>query len=534
MYCEHFGLEEMPFSIAPDPRYLYLSEQHREALAHLIYGINSEGGFVLLTGDVGTGKTTVCRCLLDQLTWDTETAFIFNPKLTAMELLATICDEFGILYPEGNTSIKVFIDLINAYVLNAHAKGHSTVLIIDEAQNLSPGVLEQLRLLTNLETSRHKLLQIILLGQPELKRKLSKPGLKQLSQRITARYHLGPLSKKDVAAYVTHRLSVAGLKKQVFPPSAIGKLYRLSGGVPRLINILCDRALLGAFVKGHNQVLKATLKKAADEAFGNVNAVDRHKRVFQWLPAILFIIITGVVFIPSYNNNQESRLVETHVIKPVKPDTLTWPDAQQKELSKVMAFQALFKQWGVPYVPGKDSTACEYARGHGLQCLPATGNLGSLRRINMPAVLELFDNQGQTYYATLISLSKETSTFVIGTETRVVDVKDLESKWSGSYILMLRIPIGNAGVILPGTAGPAVQWLDKQLAILEGREAKTGGNLVFDNTMIVEVKKFQLARGLLPDGIVGPQTIIHLNTVTGSGVPLLTRVLTPASLTKGE
>ncbi|MEK7238447.1 MAG: AAA family ATPase, partial [Nitrospirota bacterium] len=250
MYKEFFGFVEMPFSIAPDPRYLYMSEQHREALAHLIYGFKSDGGLVLLTGEIGTGKTTVCRCLLEQTHENSVIAFIINPKLTVAELLATICDEFGIKYPEGNASIKVFVDLINMFLLDAHAKGYKCLLIIDEAQNLSADVLEQLRLLTNLETNQHKLLQIILLGQPELRDKLSQPELRQLAQRIIARYHLGPLSKKDVAAYVTHRLSIAGVRNELFPASTINTLFRLSKGVPRLINVLCDRALLGTFVQG--------------------------------------------------------------------------------------------------------------------------------------------------------------------------------------------------------------------------------------------------------------------------------------------
>src|SRR4030067_2403998 len=202
MYNDYFGLKETPFSIAPDPRYLYMSEQHREAMAHLIYGFNSDGGFVLLTGEIGTGKTTICRCLLEQMHKNSSIAFIINPKLTVEELLATICDEFGIKYPEGNTSIKVFVDLINAFLLDANAKGYKCLLIIDEAQNLNADVLEQLRLLTNLETNQHKLLQIILLGQPELRDKLSQPELQQLGQRVIATPHLGPLSKKDDTAYV--------------------------------------------------------------------------------------------------------------------------------------------------------------------------------------------------------------------------------------------------------------------------------------------------------------------------------------------
>ena len=202
MYNAYFGFKEAPFSIAPDPRYLYMTGQHREALAHLVYGLNSEGGCILLTGEVGTGKTTVCRCLLNQIPENTSIAFILNPKLSVQELLAAICDEFRITYAEDNSSVKVFVDLINAYLLDAHAGGRRTVLIIDEAQNLSAEVLEQLRLLTNLETNQRKLLQIILIGQPELKDKLSRPELRQLSQRIIARYHLNTSFTQEIVSKI--------------------------------------------------------------------------------------------------------------------------------------------------------------------------------------------------------------------------------------------------------------------------------------------------------------------------------------------
>jgi len=326
MYNDYFGLKETPFSIAPDPRYLYMSEQHREALAHLIYGFNSDGGFVLLTGEVGTGKTTVCRCLLEQIPDDSSIAFIINPRLSVDELLATICDEFGIKYPERNISIKVFIDLLNAYLLDAHAKGRKAVLIIDEAQNLSANVLEELRLLTNLETNQRKLLQIILIGQPELRKKLSKPELRQLSQRIIARYHLGPLSKKDVSAYVIHRLAIAGISNEIFPPSTISKIYRLSGGVPRLINVLCDRALLGTFVQKEKKVNKTTLKKAAGEVFEKPGVIKQHKNALALLLSVFVMLIAaGFIFRP-FNNNE---LKQSDVYEPPKPpalDKLQSPD----------------------------------------------------------------------------------------------------------------------------------------------------------------------------------------------------------------
>ncbi|GGO80100.1 ATPase AAA [Marinobacterium nitratireducens] len=274
MYNSYFGLTESPFSIAPNPRYLYQSEQHQEALAHLMYGISSNGGFVLLTGEVGTGKTTVCRCLLEQLPDNTDVAVILNPKATVEELLAALCDELGIEYPQGEqVRSKTYIDLINRHLLETHARGRNTVLIIDEAQNLGATLLEQIRLLTNLETNECKLLQMVLVGQPELLELLARPELRQLSQRITARYHLGALPKKDLEAYIVHRLSVAGLDRPIFPARTLKRLYKLSGGIPRVVNILCDRALLGTFVQRDNRVEVATLIKAAREVFGDEAAV---------------------------------------------------------------------------------------------------------------------------------------------------------------------------------------------------------------------------------------------------------------------
>ncbi|MEO8331764.1 MAG: AAA family ATPase, partial [Gallionella sp.] len=292
MYLSYFGLAEAPFSIAPDPRYLYMSQRHQEALAHLLYGVNAGGGFVLLTGEVGAGKTTVCRCLLEQIPASCDVAYIFNPKLTVAELLSTICAEYGIECPQGNTSVKVYVDRINNYLLAAHARGRHTVLIIDEAQNLSADVLEQLRLLTNLETNQRKLLQIILLGQPELAAMLERPELRQLAQRIIARYHLGPLEKREVAAYVLHRLGIAGAQHRLFPDALMGSLYRLSRGIPRVINVLCDRALLGTYAQSKERVDRATLKQAAREVFHN--AAVQPRNLMRYLLAGL--ILAGAVF----------------------------------------------------------------------------------------------------------------------------------------------------------------------------------------------------------------------------------------------
>jgi general secretion pathway protein A len=343
MYNNYFGLAETPFSIAPDPRYLYMSERHREALAHLLYGINSEGCFVLLTGEVGTGKTTVCRCLLEQMPENCDVAFIFNPKLTAEELLATICKEFGIPSPQNGGSVKAYVDRLNEYLLDAHAKGRKAVLIIDEAQNLGVEVLEQMRLLTNLETNRRKLLQIILLGQTELREMVARPALRQLAQRITARYHLMPLSKREVSAYVAHRLAVSGARNRLFPVSTMGMLCRLSGGIPRLINVLCDRALLGVYIEGEATVSRRILAKAAREVLG-----DRSTLPGDWAPlrrVMAAVLVGGVALAAAYYGYQTrvqadsraDRLTAAPGAGAMRMDSLQWPSGQAKPGSSPVA-----------------------------------------------------------------------------------------------------------------------------------------------------------------------------------------------------
>ncbi|MGB5275718.1 MAG: AAA family ATPase [Gammaproteobacteria bacterium] len=319
MYNTYFGFKESPFSIAPDPRYLFMTEQHREALAHLVYGLNSEGGCILLTGEVGTGKTTVCRCLLEQIPERSNIALVFNPKVTATELLETICDELGIDYPQGENSVKTYIDRINAFLLQANAAGQKTVLIIDEAQNMDHTVLEQLRLLTNLETNQRKLLQIIILGQPELLEILSHENMRQLAQRITARFHLKPLSRFELKAYISHRLAVAGSNIQLFDEKAQKKLYQLSKGIPRIINIICDRALLGAYVENKARVDLPTLNNAAREVFGEQQ--QNKRRSSRW-PAVITVVagiaaVAAVTFALIQPNTLKSSV--THVRSQAEP-----------------------------------------------------------------------------------------------------------------------------------------------------------------------------------------------------------------------
>ena len=299
MYMRFFGLKQEPFSLAPDPRYLYMSKRHREALAHLLYGVGGGGGFVLLSGEIGAGKTTVCRCFLEQIPKRCNVAYIFNPKLTVMELVKSICDEFHIPSPRAKgqpATVKTYVDALNDFLLRTHAVGQNNVLIIDEAQQLSAEVLEQLRLLTNLETNERKLLQIVLIGQPELRTMLERPDLEQLAQRVIARFHLKALSQKETEHYIRHRLSVAGMTRAIpFDRKALQRIHEIARGVPRRINLLCDRAMLGAYAHGRHTIDAPMVEKAGREVFGRMpNSTPPEGRPVVQRAGLGFVIGAGL------------------------------------------------------------------------------------------------------------------------------------------------------------------------------------------------------------------------------------------------
>ncbi|MDR3631694.1 MAG: AAA family ATPase [Desulfocapsaceae bacterium] len=320
MYTRYFGLTEKPFSIAPDPHFLYLSDLHREALAHLLYGIQSDGCLVLLTGEVGTGKTTASRFLIEQIPKLTDVALILNPKLSVVELLATICEELRIEGIASHNSVKYYSDILSRHLLESHSRGRNTVLIIDEAQDLDPDILEQLRLLTNLETHKEKLLRIILLGQPELRKMLDQPEFSQINQRITSRYHLVPLQERDVFAYVDHRIKVAGGgRARLFSDKALKRIHVLSRGIPRLINLLCDRSLLGAYVEEKEQVELDVVNKAGREVLGHSGSgAGRSGAPFSlgdarsviWISLLAALLVTSAALIVS--SPQFHELLKSH------------------------------------------------------------------------------------------------------------------------------------------------------------------------------------------------------------------------------
>ncbi|REL36493.1 AAA family ATPase [Thalassotalea euphylliae] len=347
MYTSFFGLNDIPFSIAPNPDYLFLGDRHKEALSHLSYGLGDTGGFVLLTGEVGTGKTTISRRLLEQLPENTQVAFILNPTLSCLELLATICDELKVRYKKTGTTLKYLTDKIQQKLLSNQAEGINTLLIIDEAQHLQPEVLEQLRLLTNLETNTKKLLQVVLIGQPELQQLLQRRDLRQLAQRITARYHLLPLTRKEVALYIKHRLTVADCHRQLFKPSAIALIHKISKGIPRLINLLCDRALATAYGNNDSVVNRKTVLTASEQALGSEFHLtpwwQKKSLIAASIAANLAIVVAGAYWFGGYYQTQTHVQTEASTSNEVANENLSGSNAQfssQKPVDESSSEQA--------------------------------------------------------------------------------------------------------------------------------------------------------------------------------------------------
>ncbi|MGC2166983.1 MAG: AAA family ATPase, partial [Gallionella sp.] len=420
---DFFRLKEKPFSIAPDPRFLFMSERHREATAHLLYGMQGEGGIVLLTGEVGTGKTTVCRKMIEQIPENIDVAFILNPRMSAGELLQTICQEYHIPIKYKRSGIKVYVDTLNERLLAGHAEGRRAIVIIDEAQNLETEVLEQLRLLTNLETNTRKLLQIFLIGQPELQAMLDRTEMRQVSQRVIARYHLTRLGKHELRTYIAHRLQVAGLppaSPPIFPDKLMKTLYRASGGVPRLINLICDRSLLGAYVKGQPQVTLPVLKQAVKEVLA-VNPRQKSQRNMV-AGLLLVVVVLAALLLTQLAANQfgwtgswfastaekaESSAAASHTsggptaAGAVVTAAIKWPEGMSRTESEALAFQSLFKLYRLAPDAEYGNASCVSADAQGMRCYNGQGGLFDLFLLDQPALLKLSGANGRQYSATL-------------------------------------------------------------------------------------------------------------------------------------
>ena len=550
MYCEFFGLNEKPFSITPDPRYLYMSARHADALAHLIYGISESGGFIQLTGEVGTGKTTLIRSLLEQLPARAEIALILNPQLSTLEFLEVICHELAIPAPP-DASVRARIDALNGYLLRAYAEDRRIVLIVDEAQTLTPELLEQIRLLTNLETPKKKLLQIILIGQPELRALLEGPEMRQIAQRITGRYHLEPLSKEDTGLYVRHRLSVAGAQSDVFDRAAIRALYRRSGGIPRLINVIADRALLAGYTRDQRAVDRALVARAATEVFGT------RKRNWRWWPA--FAVATGLaafalattnlwqasgqraasssaavptpvataVGAPSERGNGQDAIAvaaaESQAESPPAAGTLAALTADPDfKTDRDHAVGGLLALWGGTYEPGR-ADACEQAARAGLQCLTQrNGSLGKLRRLNWPAVLTLVDESGAEHPVLIASLHQSAAQVVANGKTFELPLAELTYHWYGEHVLLWRPGIPQPKDLAPGARDAGVLWLRETLARIRGENPPENPSPFYDAELETRVREYQRERMLKDDGIVGALTqVAMIADLDVPGTPLL-------------
>ncbi len=532
MYTSFFGLNEKPFSITPDPRYLFMSEQHGEALAHLVYGVTESGGFMQLTGEVGTGKTTLVRSLLvNRMPDNADVAVVLNPQLSVIEFLATICEELHIDVPHNKGSVKAQTDALNRHLLAAHADGRRTILIVDEAQNLSPAVLEQVRLLTNLETAKQKLLQIILIGQPELRDLLARNDLRQLAQRITGRYHLEPLSRDETARYIEHRLRVAGALGEVFDRAARREVFKLSQGVPRLINVICDRALLGAYALESRQVTPRVVRRAAAEVSGELERASG----WSWLAAAAGIAAVVIVSAslwyaardPSPAVEAVAETAPSPVPKPIEtepqPDSVateTPPPALSEELalageltSTDFALASLFALWDLEYTTGPRD-GCEQAADAGLSCLRQRGSWNALRQLDRPAILTLVDDEGRAHEVVLEAINGDTAELSIGGVKVSHPADEIAENWFGQSMLLWKPPYGSPVSLLPGASGPEVLWLRQSLAGIDERYASSAPDSdTYDAELESIVRDFQRDNRLDVDGLAGQQTQIIVNSL---------------------
>lgn len=561
VYLKFFGLSESPFAITPDPAFVYLSPAHRDALAHLLHGVGQggSGGFVQLTGEVGTGKTTMCRCLLEQLPEKTQVALILNPLITPREMLATICEELGVDTRGIADSSKGLVDALNAYLLERHAEGWHIVVVIDEAQNLSPEALEQVRLLTNLETAKHKLLQMVLLGQPELRDLLQRSDLRQLAQRITARYHLAPLDAAETAAYVRHRMEVAGAPRNPFSRAAMKALHQRSGGVPRLINIIADRALAAAYTVEAPMIGARIVHAAADEVRPGERQVQSNR--LPWLvaagSAAALLALTVAMFgwpltngpdwlnpatlgreTPAASVGQapgdgqtpqtpdqtdqvagrragsaEQTVAADGIREPEPPATIDEPWLERQH---ALAWHGLAALWDDADQADAIREACNGDKRAGFACIRDEGNWSRIRRLGLPTLLVLHSDRMRYL---LLSGVGDTEVLVgVGDEARWIPREQIETWWLGRYLVSWPQAPDWPNEIRRGERGEAVEIVME----LAGRaDMPWTGEAEFDQAFESWLKDFQRRHGLEDDGIVGPVTLLHLMAPTISSPRLV-------------
>jgi general secretion pathway protein A len=548
MYLSFFGLNEKPFAITPDPRYLYLSERHAEALAHLLYGINESGGFIQLTGEVGTGKTTVVRTLLSRVPHHADVAVILNPRVTPVEFLLTICEELGLdIAGADRDSVKQMVDALNRRLLAAHAEGRRIIVIVDEAQNLSTEVLEQVRLLTNLETPTQKLLQIILIGQPELRELLDRTELRQLAQRITGRYHLEPLSREETRGYVRHRLRVAGAAEEIFTPSALSEVHRLAAGIPRVINVTCDRALLGAYTEETRKVTSSLVRRAAGEVYGR-RVVPLWLGWFAGVLGLAGIAGAGLAgwqlwqrqIAPLHYSKDKPPQRMGHPIPDANaavalPATVAVPSpsaapeaasigallaANSANTGDAAAFRRLLSLWGTAMADDKDP--CGQAAKAGLSCLEQRGSWAQVRALNRPAILTLTDDRGQRHRVVLSALDDRFATLDLGEHNERVPLDEVSRDWFGEFTVVWKPKTARLRLLSLGMQGDEVRWLRRSLNALQGAAADPEHGDVYDEELAIAVQNFQREHRLNVDGVAGLQTQVVLDTALAEpGSPLL-------------
>ncbi len=530
MYCDYYGFREKPFNITPDPGFIFLSAHHNEAFAHLLYGIDNHVGFIALTGEIGAGKTTVIRTLLGQLSPDQyRTALIFNPCLSSLGLMQSINREYGL--PVEHTDTADLLGDLNRFLLEENGAGRTVVLVVDEAQNLGSTVLEQIRLISNLETEQDKLIQIVLVGQPELRDLLARPELRQLGQRVGVSYHLRPMNLADTRDYIAHRIQVAGAAdSNLFTPRALHRIYRFSGGLPRLINLACDRALLLGYTRGKIPLTGAMARTAiTDLHLTSGNGTPRR------IPAVALALLAAALlgggllyFTWEQALQPEKRTVATispypqspkgHLSRPtpipLSIQSVTRAMAAESEKDNALAvFNALAESWHVPpatWASPQPDLPEVLARERGVETLRFSGNLGGLLRYNSPAILELAlpGVTGRHYLALLgTDNGRYTITPPLAGRTSLSGA-ELEGIWSGRAYLPWKNHLDIPPGMKTGSRGKTVTRL--QTLLQEAGVYKGALSGVLDKQTLDAVKSFQNAKGVSPDGTIGRQTLFLL------------------------